>query len=122
MEKELAALDRHLLVCGSGQTAIYTAQELVSVKRPVVMVVDRPEKVGAIRAVLQGVPILVGDPSEDEILLAAVDVRKASGTEMLCPACGARFRAPLGDVACPRCEVRFRIELRGSDQQPVAGR
>ena len=34
MEKELAALDRHLLICGAGQTAIYTAQELVSVRRP----------------------------------------------------------------------------------------
>ena len=71
MEKDLAALDRHLLVCGSGQTAIYTAQELVSVKRPVVMIADRPERVGVIRSVLPGVPILVGDPSEDETLLAA---------------------------------------------------
>jgi voltage-gated potassium channel len=78
MEKELATLDRHLLVCGSGQTAIYTAQELVSVKRPVVMIVDRPERVGAIRAVLEGVPILVGDPSEDDILSAA-GVERAAG-------------------------------------------
>jgi voltage-gated potassium channel len=78
MEKDLAALDRHLLVCGSGQTAIYAAQELLSVRRSVVMVVERPDKVGSIRAELEDVPIIVGDPSVDEILLAA-GVRRASG-------------------------------------------
>lgn len=78
MEKDLAALDRHLLICGSGRTAIYTAQELVSVKRQIVMVVDRPERVAVIRTELESVPIVVGDPSEDEILLAA-GVKRASG-------------------------------------------
>jgi len=78
MQKNLEAIDRHLLVCGSGQTAIYAAHELISVKRRVVMVVDRPEQVGVVRAGLEDVPIVVGDPASDEILIAA-GVKRAAG-------------------------------------------
>lgn len=78
MEKELARLQGHLIVCGSGSTAIYTAKELTSVRRAVVLVVDRPEEAGHARAELPGVPILVGDPAHDDILLLA-GVQRASG-------------------------------------------
>ena len=78
MEKELARLDRHLIVCGSGQTAIYTVKELVSVRRPVVMVVDRPEDASHLSDMLEGVPAVVGDPSKDEILLLA-GIQRATG-------------------------------------------
>jgi len=78
MEKELARLDRHLIVCGSGQTAIYTARELVSVRRPVVMVVERAEDASRVSDTLQDVPTLVGDPSKEEVLLLA-GVKRATG-------------------------------------------
>lgn len=58
MEKELARLSGHLIVCGSGQTAIYTARELASVRRPVVLVMDKREEVEHARRDLEGVPIL----------------------------------------------------------------
>ena len=78
MERELGRLANHLIVCGSGQTAIYTAKELSSVERPVVLVVERAEEATHARQELGEIPILAGDPSRDEILLLA-GVQRASG-------------------------------------------
>lgn len=78
MEKELGALSGHLIVCGSGQTAIYTAAELASVQRPVVLVLERGEEAAHARAELPDVPIIAGDPGKDEILLLA-GVQRAAG-------------------------------------------
>lgn len=78
MEKELSRLSGHLIVCGSGQTALYTAKELVSVKRAVVMVADQPQEAGRAQSELPGVPVLVGDPAKDEVLLMA-GVERAAG-------------------------------------------
>lgn len=78
MEKELARLNGHLIVCGSGQTALYTARELTAVKRAVVLIVERPEEASHARNELPDLPILVGDPAHDDILLLA-GVKRASG-------------------------------------------
>lgn len=78
MEKELARLQGHLIVCGSGQTALYTARELVAVSRAVVVVADRAEEAPRVRTELPGTPVLVGDPSKDETLRAA-GVERAAG-------------------------------------------
>lgn len=78
MEKELSRLSGHLIVCGSGQTALYTAKELVAVKRSVVVVADRPEESGRVQAELPEVPVIVGDPGKDEVLLTA-GVERAAG-------------------------------------------
>lgn len=78
MERELARLDRHLIVCGSGQTALYTARELASVRRPLVLVLDRPEEAKHARDQLPDVPLLIGDPAKDEILIQA-GVQRATG-------------------------------------------
>lgn len=78
MEKELARLSGHLIVCGSGQTAIYAAKELASVRRRVVLVVSRQEDVEHARSELADVPVLIGDPSRDEILLLA-GIQRAAG-------------------------------------------
>jgi voltage-gated potassium channel len=78
MEKELARLNGHLIVCGSGQTALYAAKELVSVQRTVALIVERAEDTGDARRELPDIPILVGDPTQDEILLAA-GVKRATG-------------------------------------------
>lgn len=78
MEKELSRLSGHLIVCGSGQTALYTAKELVSVKRRVVVVADRPEEAPRVQAELPDVPVLVGDPAKDEVLITA-GIQRAAG-------------------------------------------
>ena len=78
MQKELSELEGHLVVCGSGRTAVYTAQELTSVKRPVVLVSETVERAEAFRGELPDVPVVVGDPADDDILRLA-GVERASG-------------------------------------------
>lgn len=78
MEKELSRLTGHLIVCGAGQTALYAARELAAVKRPVVLIAHDAEEAGRARRELEGAPILVGDPSQDETLVAA-GIQRAAG-------------------------------------------
>ena len=78
MKKELARMRGHLIVCGSGQTATYTAAELTSVRREVVLVMERPEEAARAREALPDVPIVLGDPAREEILQSA-GVERAAG-------------------------------------------
>jgi len=67
MERELAGLNGHIIVCGSGPTALYAASELATVKRDVVLVVGSPAEAENARTVLPDVPIVLGDPTDDDI-------------------------------------------------------
>lgn len=78
MEKRAADLSNHLIVCGSGGTAIYTSSELEAVRRPVVVVCDDPEAADQLRQELEGIPILLGDPTLDETLRRA-GIERAAG-------------------------------------------
>jgi voltage-gated potassium channel len=78
MEKELARMSGHLIVCGSGSTALYTAKELTSVRRPVVLVVERSTDATRAQHELPDVPVVVGDPAHDDILVMA-GIQRASG-------------------------------------------
>lgn len=71
MERELAALKNHYIVCGSGPTALYAAGELAAVSRPVVLVVSSQQGAERARSELPDVPIVFGDPTEDSVLRAA---------------------------------------------------
>lgn len=78
MEKEIARLSRHLIVCGCGETALYAAAELHAVRRRLVVVSEDPERVDRIRRELPGVPVVVGDPARDETLRRA-GIERAAG-------------------------------------------
>ena len=78
MEKNIASLSGHLIVCGSGGTALYTAAELLAVERQVVIICDHPERWDHVRKELPEVPIVLGDPATDEILEAA-GIKRAAG-------------------------------------------
>jgi voltage-gated potassium channel len=71
MERKSSHLSDHIIVCGSGTTAIYTAAEIRAVKRPLVMICDESEWLEIARTELVGVPILSGDPTEEEVLYKA---------------------------------------------------
>lgn len=71
MEKKSAHLSNHIIVCGAGKTAIYTASEIRDVKRAMVFICDDPEWLEVLRGALPGVPIVLGDPTTEEILLKA---------------------------------------------------
>jgi len=78
VEKNIASLSGHLIVCGSGGTALYTAAELLAVERQVVIICDHPERWDHVRKELPEVPIVLGDPATDEILEAA-GIKRAAG-------------------------------------------
>lgn len=71
MMKDLEKLEGHQIVCGSGPTAWYAATELFEVERPVVLVAPNQEAAEAADAELPAVPIVVGDATDDDTLLAA---------------------------------------------------
>lgn len=78
MARAIERLSDHLIVCGSGATAAYTAVELHSVERPVLVVCDDPDGVPLLQRELPDAPILVGDATSDEILREA-GIERASG-------------------------------------------
>lgn len=71
MERDLQTLQGHMIVCGSGPTAIYAAEELAAVKRSVVLVVGHRHELEDPVGHMPDIPILVGDPTDDEILKTA---------------------------------------------------
>ena len=79
MERDLAGLSGHLIVCGATRTARYAAAELAAVERTVVLVVSsRAEAEAEEVSELEGVRVVLGDPTDDDVLrIAGVD--RASG-------------------------------------------
>lgn len=78
MERELANLEGHMIVCGSGPTAIYAVTELAAVQRSVVLVAASTEEAEAFSHDVPSVPVVMGDPTDDHILRAA-GIERASG-------------------------------------------
>ena len=78
MERDLARMSGHNLVCGSNPTAMYAAAELSAVKKAVVLVVNTVEGAERASVELPDVPIVKGDPTEDDVLIAA-GIERASG-------------------------------------------
>ena len=77
LEKTIANLSNHLIVCGSGGTALYAAAELLAVKRQVVIICDHPERAEHVGKELPDIPMVLGDPASDEVLEAAGVMRAA---------------------------------------------
>jgi voltage-gated potassium channel len=78
MERELSTLVGHLIVCGSGASARYAARELSTVERKVVLVAPSAEVAESVTTTLEHVLVVVGDPTDDEILRAA-GIERAEG-------------------------------------------
>jgi voltage-gated potassium channel len=78
MQRDLAELTGHIIVCGSGQAALYAAREFASVDRPLVLVVATQEAAARAGAELEGVPIILGNPTDDATLISA-GVERAAG-------------------------------------------
>jgi voltage-gated potassium channel len=78
MEKTIRELSGHLIVCGSGATAVYAARELLAVERKVLVICENPDRLTGLGQDLPGVAIISGDPARDSVLHAA-GVDRASG-------------------------------------------
>lgn len=78
MEKRIAALKNHFIVCGGGHTAVNVLRELIASKRSCVGIELKPERIEWISNQFQGQYFILGDATEEEVLLRA-GIERASG-------------------------------------------
>lgn len=71
MNREIAGYTFHYIICGNDETATYAANELRSIRLPVVLVVETAEKAQDIRREFPDIPVVLGDPTSDDVLQAA---------------------------------------------------
>jgi len=71
MEKRIAQMKDHYVVCGDAAAACYVAEELVRTGRSVVMVMSDEASPPCPQEILADVPRTAGDPSDDATLLGA---------------------------------------------------
>lgn len=83
MEKDIAKLKDHYIVCGSDETAQTVIRELIATERDFVVVEPSKEKIERLSS-FGGFLYIIGDPAEDEILEKA-GLIKAKGVLLCLP-------------------------------------
>ncbi len=78
MEKQIAKLSRHEIVCGVGGMGVHVVRELLDTGRAFVLVEADVERLDAVRAEIGNFPAVVGDATSDDVLLAA-GIERAMG-------------------------------------------
>jgi voltage-gated potassium channel len=78
MEKRIAAMKNHFIVCGIGKTGFNVLKELIESKRPCVVVEIKPERIEWIHKQFQNLHFIQGDATEEEVLRRA-GIERASG-------------------------------------------
>ncbi|HIJ67905.1 MAG TPA: potassium channel protein [Deltaproteobacteria bacterium] len=78
MEKSIAALRDHFIVCGGGHTAVNVLRELITSKRSCVCIELKPERIEWIASQFEGLYYIQGDATEEDVLLRA-GIERASG-------------------------------------------
>jgi len=78
MEKSIAALKNHFIVCGGGHTAVNVLRELISSKRSCVCIELKPERIEWIAGQFQGLHYIQGDATDEGVLLRA-GIDRATG-------------------------------------------
>lgn len=69
--RDAAKMKNHYVVCGGGVTGTVVLEELVDTRHDVVVIERDPDRAEAIRQRFPKVPVLVGDATEDSLLLEA---------------------------------------------------
>ena len=78
MEKRIAALRSHIIVCGAGKTGYNVLKELYSTKHPCVVIDAFTERIQWIQERFDGLVYIHGDATEEQILRKA-GIAHASG-------------------------------------------
>lgn len=78
MEKKMAHMHEHLIVCGAGTTGKHVIEELLKTQRPFVVIDRNGEELANLAAELGSFLYEVGDATDDEVLKKA-GVENASG-------------------------------------------
>lgn len=86
MDKLLAHLKNHIIVCGAGDTGNYVIEELLRSGRPIVLVDNSEERVQRIRQQYpqKPIPYVVGEATDDAVLEQA-GIAKAMGIVVTLP-------------------------------------
>ena len=84
MEKAIGKLNKHIIVCGGGQTGRPLIMELVKNREPVVMIEADQESIDRCLAFVEDLLYIKGDATEDENLLAA-GIENARGVAICLP-------------------------------------
>ena len=82
MSKEIARFKNHFIVCGGGDTGLRIAFELRDSRYAFVVVENNPERVEKLQH--DGLPYVIGDALEDEILVEA-GIERAKGVAVALP-------------------------------------
>jgi voltage-gated potassium channel len=78
MEKMIAEMAGHSVVCGDTAATWHVAEELTRTRRGVVVIVPDEEALTEVRNRFGDIPAVIGDPSDDQTLIRA-GVERASG-------------------------------------------
>jgi voltage-gated potassium channel len=78
MERTIARLDGHYVVCGDAPTTLHVVEELINTGRGMVFVSPDEPTLRNARERYGDLPVLAGDPSDDDVLMAA-GVERAAG-------------------------------------------
>jgi len=78
MEKRIAALKDHLIVCGGGHTGVNVLRELTTSQRSCVYIEIKPERIEWIGNQFEKHHFIQGDATEEETLIRA-GIERASG-------------------------------------------
>lgn len=84
MEKEIAKLRDHFIICGSDETARTIIQELTLTRRPFVVVEPSKERLERLSLEFESFLNINGDPSEDPVLVSA-GIERAKGIFLSMP-------------------------------------
>ncbi len=78
MEKRIAMLTKHIIVCGAGKTGLNVLKELFETKHPCVVIEEKAERIDWIRKHYEEMYYLHGDATEEEVLKRA-GIERAAG-------------------------------------------
>lgn len=78
MMKEIKALKDHIIVCGGGMTGIHIIEELIETRSKFVLIEMDEERIKKIIHSVKEFPYVVGDATEDEMLINA-GIKSAKG-------------------------------------------
>jgi len=68
MERKIAALRDHIVVCGGGETGRHVARELLRTRRPFICIEIDPTKEAALKKLGEGIVYIIGDATTSDVL------------------------------------------------------
>jgi len=84
MHKEIDKLKRHYIVCGAGTTGEYVIDEFIKTKNDFVLIDLSEEAIANMREEAGDFPYLIGDATQDSVLIKA-GVERAAGVVAVLP-------------------------------------